>query len=189
MRYGVKSITLDDTARALAISKKTIYQYFQNKADLVYEVARVFIQMERDRGDQMAHAARHAVEELVMVANWSFQTFRQMSPSLIFEVRKYYPQAWDLFEDFKSSYLSSKISENLRRGIYEGLFRSDLHIEIVTRMRLNQIDASLRDDLYPATRFDAAEVQRQLFDMYIRGLLTDRGREVLHQLYSTATPT
>ena len=175
MKYGVRSITMDEVARDLGISKKTIYQYYENKAALVYAVAQGYFQSEEKIASEISAAARDAIDEIVRVARWSFQTFRSMSPNLVMEIRKYYPRSWEAFDCFRSGFIHNKVRENLQRGIQEGLYRAELNVEIVAQVRVNQIEFSLKPEAFPPDRFDPVEVQHQLFELYLLGIMTPRG--------------
>ncbi|RMG59259.1 MAG: TetR/AcrR family transcriptional regulator [Bacteroidetes bacterium] len=175
MKYGVRSITMDEVARDLGISKKTIYQYYENKAALVYAVAEGYFQSEEKIATDISALARDAIDEIVRVARWSFQTFRTMSPNLVMEIRKYYPRSWEIFDCFKSDFIHNKVRDNLQRGIAEGLYRPEIHVEIVAQVRVNQIEFSLKPEAFPPDRFDPVEVQQQLFELYLRGIVTPEG--------------
>ena len=179
MKYGVRNITMDDLARELGISKKTIYQYYSNKADLVFEVARAHFRQEEAQCAIVSDSAVDALDEMVKVAMWSFETFRSMSPNLIYEVQKYYPKAWALFQEFRDHFVLREVRKNLKRGIAEGLYRENLHVEIIARMRISQIDMSVRQEYFPANEFPQLEVQLQMFDMFMRGIVTEKGRKLL----------
>ncbi len=176
-RYGAKSVTMDDIARQLGMSKKTIYQYFSNKADIIYEVTCNFLRCEQMDTEKVLEASQNAIHELMLVMQASGQTFRMVSPNLLYEIEKYYPKAWEVFEAHKRTFIIEKIKENLLRGIEEGLYRPDLEVEIVARMRMMQIETSLRGNLFPRHQFDPLQVQLQMFQVYLYGIATAKGRE------------
>ncbi|MEM7371250.1 MAG: TetR/AcrR family transcriptional regulator [Bacteroidota bacterium] len=187
MRYGVRSITMDDLAKGLGISKKTIYQYYSNKADLVYEVSKAHFRQEEQNCEIAAQSAVDAIDEMVKVVKWSLEMFSNVAPNLIFEIQKYYPKAWDLFNEFREHFVLRELRKNLQRGIEEGLYRKNLNLEIVARMRIVQIDMSVNPEYFPPNDFPPVEVQSQMFETYIRGIVTEKGRRLLSK-YLASSP-
>ena len=112
MRYGVKSVSMDDIANELGISKKTIYQYYERKADMVMEVSRFHFEAEKEISNQVIQQSENPVHELILSLRQFQQTFRNISHRIIYEVQKYYPQAWGLFEDFKLNYVLPIVEKN-----------------------------------------------------------------------------
>ncbi|MEL7064948.1 MAG: hypothetical protein AAFP00_14510, partial [Bacteroidota bacterium] len=125
------------------------------------------------------------VDELLRTLQWTINTLTHISPSLIMEVEKYYPQTWEVFTHFQQDYLLRLAQENLERGISEGYFRDDLNIDIVARIRILQIQASLSTQIFPLDQFDPISVQREILEVYAYSILTQKGKEVYHQ-YLTA---
>ena len=181
MNYGVRSVTLDEIANELGISKKTIYQYFLNKAEIILEVARTYIKEEQLQIEQIASNSENAVHELVNICAWSTQTFQNMAPKLVYEVQKYYPQAWKVFEEYSLGYILDKLKDNLNRGIQEKLYRPDMNVEMVARIRISQFDASTRQDYFPLNDFDPATLQLEMFELFMYGIVTQQGRIILKE--------
>ena len=179
MQFGVRTVTMDDIARELGISKKTIYQAFETKADLVYAISELHFEEEKRAFDEIEASSKNAVDGLVKVARWSFEMFRHMSPNLVIEMQKYYPKAWGVFLDFRIDYILQKIRENLIRGIQEGFYRKDLQVEIVARLRLSQIDSSIREEYFPVREFPPVDVQMEMFELFVRGIVSDAGQQLL----------
>ena len=181
MNYGVRSVTLDEIANELGISKKTIYQYFLNKAEIVLEVARAYVKEEQNQIEQIASYSKNAINELVNICAWSTSTFQNMAPKLVYEVQKYYPQAWKIFEEYSLGFILDKLKDNLRRGISEKLYRADMNIEMVARIRISQFDASTRQDYFPLNDFNPTKLQLEMFELFMYGIVTQEGRIVLQQ--------
>lgn len=179
MKYGVRSVTLDDIAKNLGISKKTIYQYFENKEGIICDVAHAHMCREIVEGDRIIEEAENAVDELARFIHYSIQSLKAISPQLIYETQKYYPQAWKILDEHRSDYILGKVRENLERGIREGMYRDDIHVEIVSRMRVAQIGMSIDTSVFPIDEFDLVEVQLQMIELYLFGVMTKKGRKYL----------
>lgn len=176
MQKGVKSISMDDIASDLGISKKTIYQYFSNKAELVYEISKGYFAREKAMLEEISRQSGNALEELVKVVHWSLRFFQNIHPGVMFDIRKYYPRAWSLFEEYKSGFVLAAMVKNLEQGIREGLYRPDINVAMVARMRLSQIDACMDQQYFPNTEFDFMELQIQMLEVFMYGIVTGKGR-------------
>lgn len=177
-RYGVKSITMDDIARELGISKKTIYQHFPDKDDLVYQV--VGREMEKDKCEyeEIDNSEANAIEKLIQASEMMRHTLVTVNPRLLYEIQKYHPRAWQHFERHMQDFALTGITKDLRQGIDEGLFRADLDVPVVARLRLKQIEIGFDNQLFPPEKFTLLRVQMEMLDHFVRGIVTKRGCEL-----------
>jgi AcrR family transcriptional regulator len=178
-QLGVKTVTMDDIASALGMSKKTIYQFYKNKAEIVYEVALAHFREEVALSNTIAEEANDAIDEEFRTLMVSLQVFRTMAPNLITDIRKYYPRAWRIFEGFLNEYIQQKVQANLDRGIAEGLYRPEIDQTVITQLRLAQISWFLGFQTPPSGPFSSVRLQVQLFDLYLHGIVNDAGRALL----------
>lgn len=180
MQLGIRSVTMDEIARGLGISKKTIYQYYGNKADIVYEVTHAYFEEEQRLHDEAMAQAENALHELTLLIPMVIQSMSRVPAHLIHEVRKYYPRAWGLYEAYKVDVILAKVRQNLLDGIQQGLYRSSMNVDLIARSRVAQVEAGLSAELFPPDQFDHTEVQLQMFELYIYGIVSDKGRELLN---------
>lgn len=178
LRYGVRSVSMDDIARELGISKKTIYQHFKDKDELVFQITHAALVERQKEFEEIERGASNAIEEQVMISKCIRKDISQMNPSLMFDIEKYHPRAWEVYVDHEKNVIEESVKRNLRRGIEEGYFRSDINVEIIARLRLQQVRMSFSDRVFPGAEFDFKEVQLQLFDHFVHGLLTLEGIEM-----------
>lgn len=180
-KLGVRNVTMDDIARELGMSKKTIYQFYQNKAEIVYEVAKTHFCAEEAHSEAISREAENAIDEEFRQLRWAREVLQTIAPNLAAEIRKYYPKAWGIIEGFQNDYLKQKVTENLTRGIAEGLYRPEIDLEVVAQLRLAQMEWFL--SLYPVhpreETFSPMRIQLQLFDLYMHGIVSDVGRPIL----------
>ncbi len=179
MRFGPRSVTLDEIAKELGISKKTIYQFFQNKAHIVYEVVEAHIKEEEQLYKKICEESSNALEELVTILKCTQKDVDQMAPNLVVEMQKYYPDAWELIELHSRNDFLEIVKANLRRGIKEGLFRNDMDVDIVARIRIWQIEAGFDQSIFPPTEYDPRKVLLQSLMLYMHGIVTAKGKEML----------
>jgi len=181
LTFGVKSITLDEIAKDLGISKKTIYQYFENKASLVYEVTKEYFELEKQEVERIELLAENALDELIKICEWTSRTMKNMSPTLVYEIAKYYPKAFEIQHEYIGSFVLHKLKENIERGIKEDLYRKDLDPDLVARIRISQFDFSSRQNFFPPDIFDIWGVQLELFILYMYGIVSVNGRKYLDE--------
>jgi AcrR family transcriptional regulator len=182
MKYGVRSISMDDIARHLSVSKKTLYQHFEDKEDIVTITCQMHIQQVCTEFELIRDSAKNAIDELAKISGCLKQQTEEMNPSLLFDLQKYHPRAWSTWIDHKNNFIRDSIIRNLKQGVDEGYFRSEIDQEIIATMRLELVQLAFDDKLFPASRFKLADVQLQIFDHFVYGLVTDKGRK-LYQKY------
>ncbi len=176
MQYGIRSVTMDDVASQSAMSKKTIYQYFQNKDALVLAVADAHFEREKEEFLDLEEAAVDAVHELILVSQCIRKHVFKMNPSLLFDMQKYHGAAWDAYLKFKHNTIRGHIVRNIKRGKSEGLYREELDAEILSIIRVEQVQLVFNPTIFPTNKFDFRNVQLQIMDHFVNGLLTDQGR-------------
>ncbi len=187
-RVGVKSVTMDDIARELGVSKKTIYQHFPDKDEIVYQTVVQEMVKDQCEFEALRDGQYNAIERIMHGTEMMRQQFADMNPSLIYDVQKYHPRAWQVFQQHKHGFILNGIREELRQGIAEGLFRDDLDIEVIARLRLEQIELGFNHQVYPSNQFTLVQVQLAFADHFVRGIVTEKGL-VLYNEYLRAPST
>lgn len=175
-RYGVRSVTMDDVAKEVSVSKKTLYLYFTNKDGLVTAVTHFHLELEKSEYTDISDHAENAIDELHQLASCMRKNVEEMNPSLIFDLQKFHHGAWDIYLQFKDDFIRGNVEDNLNRGIREGHYRKDLNAKILSKFRVEQVQMIFDQKIFPAGTYAFVEVQMHLFDHFIRGLLTDKGK-------------
>jgi AcrR family transcriptional regulator len=178
LKYGVRSVSMNDISYRLGISKKTIYDFFEDKNDLVKEVTRMMLDERMQEYAEVRDCSANAIEELFSISRLLRKHFSELNPALMYDLQKYHPQAWDLFIKHEYDVVCQMVAENLTWGIKEGFFRQDINVKVLAKIRVEQIHLSFDERLFPKNEFDFTEVQMQLFDHYFHGLLTDSGLDL-----------
>ncbi|MEZ0607957.1 TetR/AcrR family transcriptional regulator [Fibrella sp. WM1] len=180
-KYGVRTITMDDIARRLAISKKTIYQHFTDKEDIVYQVVEWHMTHEQNDYCRLKEKELNPIEEIVLASNMMRQHADKVNPSLLLDVQRYFPKAWEVFLKHKENHITKDLIDNLQRGVEQGLYRADFDIETMARLRIELIQLGFDERVFPHQR-DVYTTQDQLLDHYIRGILSERGLSIYEAL-------
>ena len=185
-QYGVRSVSMDDVARELSMSKKTLYQYFTNKEELVTEVARTHMIEEKREFQCIARNANNALEELFNISKCLREHMQDMNPALMYDLQKYHPEAWQHFLSYKNEFIRGSVIDNIRRGKAEGYYRSEIDENVIATIRVEVIQMSFDQHLFPKSEFKMIDVQMQVFQHFVYGLLTPQGYEKYKGYYAVA---
>ena len=178
-RYGIKSITMDEIASQIGASKKTIYQYFSDKDELVDSIIAEMIGAAERRCNQNAESSGDAVDELFQAIDFIQEIFSDMNPVMIYDLERFHPQAYKTFLDYKNKYLYQVIKNNLRKGIEEELFRPDINIDLLAKFRLEAMMIAFNQDVFPFNRFNLAEVHKTIIEHFLFGVASAKGYKLI----------
>lgn len=177
MRLGIKSITMDDVARELGISKKTLYTFVESKDDLVKKVLQRHISEETSSCEIIFKSAKNAIEEMFMVIESNSQQMAQMKSNIIHDLQKYHRDAWEIIQEFQHGFLRKTVKANLERGVSEGLYRNDFNIEIMTALHIAGSFLLFDETFFPQNAFKRDIVFKEYLLHYLHGILSEKGRK------------
>ena len=179
-RYGIKSITMDDLARELGMSKKTLYQFFSDKEDVVSHVIQFHIEsQECGIREMLSDVNLNAIDHLLHMSKYIAEHLKHMNPSVAYDLQKYYPSAWDKLISFKRDHVYEKIMENIQSGVKEGLYLEDLNYEIIANLYVDMMEMLSSGNYPQMERFSHEELFRTLFIYHIRAISNERGQKHL----------
>ncbi|TRZ83289.1 MAG: TetR/AcrR family transcriptional regulator [Sediminibacterium sp.] len=176
---GVKHVTMDDLATQLGISKKTIYQFFKDKDALVSSVVEFELANHALLCNQSMEAADNAVHEIFLLMSVIQEMFNRMNPLALFEIEKYYPLAFDKIKKHKDDFIFSMISDNLEKGITEGLYRKDVDVTILSKYRLETSLIPFNIHVFHPSKFDMLKVNLQIIEHFVYGVATLEGHKLM----------
>jgi len=179
MRYGIKSVTMDDISRELKISKKTLYKFVVDKPELVAKVMQEKCSCDQKDITEIVKKSKNAIDELMNVTQYVGKTVKEIHPSIHYDLEKYYPEAWLAFDKHKKSFVYSCIASNLKRGIKEGLYRDNMHVDVIARIFIGRIDMVFDADIFPPGQFNFGDVHLELMRYHIRGIASEKGIKYL----------
>lgn len=180
-RYGVRRVTMDDVAKALGMSKKTLYQYYSDKDELVAEATRAHLERERIEFDDIFRNSENAIKSLFSISQCMRKSLSEINPTVLFDLKRYYPKSWEYWTEFKDQFIFKSVIENLKEGIKEGYFRPELNAEILANLRVMEIQILFDRESFPSEKFNFIEVQIQLFDHFVYGIATEKGRKLYRE--------
>jgi len=179
MQYGIRSISMDDIAGALGMSKKTIYQYYADKDELVDEVVSSIIQYNQACCERDRQMADNAIHEIFLAMEFMMEVFRSMNNSLLFDMQKYHPAAFQRFAKHKNDYLYNIIKENLARGIREELYRPDIKVDILARFRVESVIIPFSPEFYGKVKASLADIEEEILLNFLFGLVSQKGYKLI----------
>lgn len=184
-KYGIRSISMDEIAREMNMSKKTLYQYFEDKDDIVNQTTAQHISREKLEFDEVFDDSEDAIDELLKITVCFRKNLTGLNPSLLFDLQKYHPKSWAQWLEFKFDFIKNSVVRNIERGKEEGYFRSNLDAEILATLRVEQVEMSFDEKIFSPKKFNFSVVQMMLLDHFIHGLLTPKGQEIYDDLIKT----
>jgi len=175
MQFGLKSVSMDDIANKLGISKKTIYQYYTDKDQLVNDVVNTIIKQNQETCNIDRSRASDAVHEIFLAMDMMLEMFRSMNPFVLHDMQKYYPTAFQIFLNHKNDYLYGVIKENIERGIKEELYRNDINVEVMARFRVESIVIPFHTDFHTKVKSPLAEIGEEIALHFLFGVASQKG--------------
>lgn len=184
---GIKSVTMDDIAKHLGMSKKTIYQFFKDKNELVIALVKRKLQEDEDQMCAIIDKSGNVIEEMINMMKCSEDIFSRINPIVIHDLQKYHPDAWQQFQDFKAGVIVHTLEELLTKGIQQGYIRPDIDVKIMARMRVMQVETGFNTSIFPLAEFSPWKVQYQLLEHFNFGICTLKGFKLLDEYKNVTT--
>ncbi len=181
LQYGLRAITMSELAARMGMSKKTLYRYFETKEDLVYAAVRNFLECEHASLEKMSEESRDAIQEMFLVAGHVISLFRRLSPNLILETQKYYASAWELIERLHFARIREMIQRNLEQGIEQGLYRSQINPELLSRFYVSLTGVCTDERIFPSNEFSRVNLFHQFIAYHMYGIVSAKGRRILER--------
>ena len=182
LTYGFKSVTMDDIAEKMSISKKTIYASYKTKSDLVKACVMNTFNLISNGIDQICIVGKNPIEELFEVKDFILNHLRSEQSSPIFQLKKYYNQFYHELQKKQLEVMSDCVQENLRRGIEEGIYRKELDLDFITRIYFSGVTIIKDIELFPKGITNMKELQTEYLEYHLRAITTKKGITVLQKI-------
>jgi TetR/AcrR family transcriptional regulator, cholesterol catabolism regulator len=179
MRFGFRSVSMDDIANHLGMSKKTLYQYFTDKDALVDAVLDSEMCDTEADCKSMQLDADNAVHELLLTMDEIHEQFSNMNPMVLYDLEKFHPKAWQKFLKHKNQFLYKIIRDNIERGIREELYRPEINVDVMSRFRLESMMVLFNVDMFPPNKYNLGVVTQETMEHYLYGLANLKGHKLI----------
>jgi AcrR family transcriptional regulator len=181
LQAGIKSVTMDDIAKHLGMSKKTIYLFFKDKNELVLALVNKKLKKDEEQIADIISKSTNVIEEMINMMKCSEEIFSRINPIIIHDMQKYHPEAWKMFQNFKSTVIVQTLEELLNKGIKQGYVRPDIDVKVLALMRVNQVELGFNPAVFPVAEFNIWGVHTQLMEHFNYGVCTLKGYKLLNQ--------
>lgn len=179
LRYGIRSVSMDDIATQLGMSKKTIYQFFSEKDELVTAVMDDEVNHTQHKCEMCKKNARNAVEEIFLTLERMYEQFANMNPVVLYDAEKFHPKAFEKFRKMKEEFLYQIVAHNIRRGIVEELYRADIDVDMMSSYRVETMMAPFAMAASAPGKFNLIDVSRETMEHFLFGLSTLKGHKLI----------
>lgn len=180
-RYGIKSVTMDDIARHLGMSKKTIYQFYTDKDEIVFTLSSATQEMHSKSFAGIAANAKDPIDEILQTMRHMAVMFSTMNPNLFYDLQKYHPKSWENFKNFKEKFMMQLVINNLEKGKKQGLYRPDIDPAVIARLRIEEVEMGMNPVIFPPDKFKLVDVEVALLDHWMHGICTLKGHKLINK--------
>jgi len=185
IQRGFKSVTMDDLADALGISKKTLYTHFDNKEQLVRESSFYVFDSVCTEIETIKQQAAHPIEELYTVKSAVLKYYQNEDSSPVYQLQKYYPEIYTELKDQEYDRLAIMVQSSLNLGVNTGLFRPNIDPEFVSRLYLNGMRGIRDIGIFPPAQFNMKSLFENYLEYHARAIVTPKGLDILNEFIAT----
>jgi AcrR family transcriptional regulator len=179
LKFGIRSVTMDEIASQLGMSKKTIYQFFSDKDELVDAVAEAHIMENQHRCVADKQTAKNAIHEIFLTMDMIQEMMSDMSPTIFYDLEKFHPKTFSRFNEHRNQYLYKVIKSNLEWGMSEGLYRPEIDVEITTKLRLETMFLPFNQTVFPAHKYSLLTVEKETLEHFLYGVATAKSHKLI----------
>lgn len=185
LNLGFKSVTMDDIAHKMGISKKTIYTHFNNKTKLIEETTFSLFQQISCGIDAICSTNLNPIEEIFKIRTFVMNHLKNEKSSPQFQLQKYYPKISATLLRRQFDVMKTCVENNLTKGVEQGLFRKEINIGFISRIYFKGMTGIKDADTFPEETYNMHFLMDSYIDYHIRAIATEKGLQTLTQLQQT----
>lgn len=175
MRFGIKSVSMDDIAKHAGVSKKTLYKVIPTKDKLVLRIITHFIQQEKKKIEKLTDQDHDAIKEIVLIAGNLVKLLKKTKPTLMYDLRKYHFEAWSLAEELRVNFIRSVVKKNIEKGMKTGLYRSNLDSDIISKLYVSASNIMNDESIFSFDEYNRPELFKHFIIYHVFGIATPKG--------------
>ena len=180
LTIGFKSVTMDHIANEMGISKKTIYNFFENKTELVKEITSYMFNSITKGITEIKKTSDNPISEIYDINLFLIKYLKKESVSPLYQLEKYYPLIHKEINKKQFDFITTSTTGSLKNGIKLGLFRKDIKIDFISRLYFKGM-IGIRDlDTFPTKLYDPVNLKIDFIEYHLRAIVTDKGLEKLN---------
>jgi TetR/AcrR family transcriptional regulator, cholesterol catabolism regulator len=180
-KYGIRSITMDMIAEHLGISKRTIYENFKDKDELLRFCLEAAVVQQKDKTEDILNSSETIIEIMIKIVKHNVGVLKSVNPLFYYDIKKYYPELSKLTIEKSDKEYIERIVELLNRGLQENLFRSGINVEIVAILLFEQFKTLNNQEVFPEEKFSKAEIFENIVINFMRGIATVEGLSLIEK--------
>ncbi|GLU43037.1 TetR/AcrR family transcriptional regulator [Allomuricauda sp. NBRC 101325] len=185
LNLGFKSVTMDDLANEMGISKKTIYSHFKNKTELVEQTTMTMSQFITCGINDIIEVQKNPIEELYEIKKFVMLHMKDEKSSPLYQLQKYYPKIYKSLMEIQFECTNKCVSENVRRGMDLEIYRANLNPEFVSRIYFSGVMTIKNTQLFPTEKFSQHQLMDNYLEYHLRGIVTPKGRKILNSIINS----
>ena len=185
LSYGFKSVTMDDIANKMGISKKTIYTHFENKTKLVEETTMDLFYLISEGINEIIALQKNTIEELYEIKKFVMMQLKDEKSSPQYQLQKYYPNIFSVLKEKEYEVMCDCVVDNIKRGLEIGIYRDNLDVDFVSTIYYSGVFAIKDNNLFPNTKFKMSTLEDYFLEYHLRGIVTPKGRKILNEIINS----
>ncbi len=185
LTLGFKSVTMDDLANEMGISKKTIYSHFENKTRLVEESTMDMFWFISNGIDEIIALTKNPIEELYEIKKFVMVHLKNEKSSPQYQLQKYYPKIHEALKRKQFEVMQDCIKDNVKRGMEMGIYRDNLNVEFISRIYFSGVTSIKDNNIFPLQIFSMAQLMDDYLEYHLRGITTVKGREIINSIINS----
>lgn len=185
LNLGFKSVTMDDLAQQLGISKKTIYSHFKNKPELVKECTLELFHKIAHGIDCICQEDKNPIEELYEIKRFALLNLKNEKSSPQYQLKKYYPQIYATLHKKQFELFKDCVRINILKGMEQGIYRGNLNVDFVTRIYFAGMTSLKDETIFPRPQFPMLPLMDDYLEYHLRGIATPEGRKILKTIITS----
>lgn len=181
LQAGLRSVTMDDIARHLAVSKKTIYHFYKDKGDIIRELIEQKLHEDECEMRDVLQTSDNVFEQMIKMIAKSNEIMANINPIIFSEMQRFYPESWSMFEKFKQDILIKQFEQMLEKGKEQGYVRKNIDNAILARLHVNEVFLAFDPQIFPTKEFRQNELHTAFFEHFLYGICTLKGHRMLNE--------
>ena len=181
MQFGIRSVSMDDIANNLGMSKKTLYQYYADKDELVDAVVDGHIQIIQTDCVGCRQDARDAIHEIFITMERIMEEFNNMNPMVLFDLEKFHFNSYRRFKEHKDKFMARIIRDNIEWGIKDEIYRLDMNVDVMTKFRIETMMLPFNVGVFPPGKYQLAALSEEIILHFVHGLATIKGQKLIQK--------
>ena len=183
MELGVRSVSMDEVAKVLSISKKTIYKHYQDKNQLVFDTISKHISEMETNTSLIMSKEDNPVLQIAKIADFVLEMNKNVHPSVLFDLQKFYPDSYSHLIEHRNRYALQSVSQNLKKGIEQGLFRNDMNRQRVARIYMCLIFSMFQNTLFEGEDHrDFRDEYIETIKYHLHAVTTEKGKSIFNEI-------